>query len=1562
MGRLIKNNWINFLVIFAASILICGGLLYYLTNFTKGAQESVKQVQIVPTKYSGTWFNQEKALVKDLGPEASFENFSAENSTFPIEESALLPEQSAPLSEPEEPPQEIIPEELPQENIPEEPQQEIIPETLPQESIFDLFKIQDLFASSFEGIIPEGPSEENFAPSFVERVLEFSDFAIPESFVNQGDVEKQIKNIQLRVSLAFDGGGPDDSLAIEYNTSELEDNWQSLEEFSLNNSNSNASNNGYWLFALPIFENWQDLENLKIRFRYRGFLPAKGSVYLDAVWLEVDYEETEKEPPKIIETQPRQIGERQNFRSDEEAAFTTEGVFPEKGFLKKIISVFEKKEITGATLINPRGEESFDGVIIKNNIIRIKKSDQKSFRPGLYKLKIKAKEGDEEIILEQDFTWGVLAINTDKSIYLPGEQIYLQMGVLNEYGHTICDAKLELTINNQILSTENGQIQYSDSCGYDNVTDKPDYFAYYQINTTGTYQMALKNLDNGFEINDTLEVQESVPFEIERIGATRINPYAANYIMTLNIKANQDFEGVAIEKLPSDFELIDTGEGVMRNNAADKEIVWKINLSLGQQTSLRYEYKAPQISPALFLLGPIRFKQNNSVLFEEFRQWHIATDATCSCDITAASKNWSDTTIWGAGCSSTYPGRDGNGDIVTIANSGSSARILTLDVNLTTYTLGSITFTAPVGDLTLSHGAGNSLTTTGNVTLNQGTGNNDDMIWAIGAQTATVGGDVTFNHSSTTDSRTAQIQLTTNGVLNINGNLVIGAGDYVNKILNISGGAGTTVSTGTGRINLKGTNTNIANGNLIAGTSGSIFNYNGSAAAQTVTMDWGGTGEYNNLYINNTHANGATLGAAITTTLVTGNITVGDGSNTVLFKNGGFNIADAGKTFLVNNGATFSMSGTSAFPTGTVTLGATSTVQYLQTGDLALSISNVTNQDYGNLDLKPADPTTYNFPATAVFDVHGNLTIGDGSNAATVSANVASTFLTVFGNLTIAAGSAFTPNGGNLFLVGGSWSNSATGTFTAGTGTVTFDAGSNGKTIDSGGDSFNNVEFFNTNGGWSISTNNLDINGDLYITSGSFTLSTFTVSVGGDWYMDAVTASLSAQTGTVTLDGASSQTFTDLSSNKCEPYNLIINKTGADANDNVTLASALTVRNTLTITDGELIQGAYTVRAEGSSAVSVGALGEWSNLSTGDLVLGGSFATAGSVSFSTNDSGCTDVSDDISISSTNATLRTWSKTAGTLNLYNITASYQADSSITCYVCTNSGSSSTWIFSGCAHTPVIGEVSLNSKTSPIVLLESSQVDIMASASITDSNGCNDISGVKAIVYHYDDFNASCSNDPNNCYDEDQFTCFADGACAGNTQPYNCYASSSMYFFADPTDAGSSFSTDSWVVSVIASDSLWDDVSSHSYNDDNETAIDVQTMNALEVTAGDPINYNDGTALNPGQDTGSNAESVTIRNTGNRGMDVMVYGTDMTGACGTIAVGNQQYASSSFTYNDYGQTLLENPGERYYNGGVSWLKPTSTTPITHDIYWGINIPSGASSGTCTGTNTFSGTTEQ
>ncbi len=269
--------------------------------------------------------------------------------------------------------------------------------------------------------------------------------------------------------------------------------------------------------------------------------------------------------------------------------------------------------------------------------IELEKPSQ--FQPGRYKLIFTIEENDQTQEFEQTFTWGILAINTNKSIYVSGtsvsgtssnigdtswvgsETAYIQMAALRDDGHTICDANLKLEI---ILPQGNityPEVQKSGKCGPDNVTDVPDYFAYYQISKIGIHQMRLTNLDNGYEIEDSFEVRDYVPFDVERIGPTRIYPPAI-YGMTLKIKANENFSGQVIESVPESFEVIEANQSRISTRNDAKEIVWDVSWKTSEEYELSYQFDAPNISPYLYLLGPLEIGS-----FQEIRQWQVAADS-----------------------------------------------------------------------------------------------------------------------------------------------------------------------------------------------------------------------------------------------------------------------------------------------------------------------------------------------------------------------------------------------------------------------------------------------------------------------------------------------------------------------------------------------------------------------------------------------------------------------------------------------------------------------------------------------------------------------------------------------------------------------------------------------------------------------------------------------------------------------------------------------------------------------------------------------------------------------
>lgn len=261
---------------------------------------------------------------------------------------------------------------------------------------------------------------------------------------------------------------------------------------------------------------------------------------------------------------------------------------------------------------------------------------QAMLTPGKYTLLLSSRES---IIytrkIKQDFNWGVLVVNTKKSVYTKGEVAQLNFGVIDETGHTLCDASLTLKIQNPnetetiTLSTTNGKIKPSGECKGDSHTNIADYLAEYQTTEKGIYKLALEaETKNGkYNIEDSFEVMESVPFDVERTKyPSRIYP-PAPYDVEINIKANQDYKGSISDVVPAMFDITKTSDNATIspfNNL--KSITWQVDFKKGQKYTLSYTIKFPDISPEFYLVGPLYVGTIEKPVFKEGRLWQIASD------------------------------------------------------------------------------------------------------------------------------------------------------------------------------------------------------------------------------------------------------------------------------------------------------------------------------------------------------------------------------------------------------------------------------------------------------------------------------------------------------------------------------------------------------------------------------------------------------------------------------------------------------------------------------------------------------------------------------------------------------------------------------------------------------------------------------------------------------------------------------------------------------------------------------------------------------------------------
>jgi len=274
--------------------------------------------------------------------------------------------------------------------------------------------------------------------------------------------------------------------------------------------------------------------------------------------------------------------------------------------------------------------------------------------PGTYTAHI-TKDG---VSMQEDFLWGVLVVNTNKSVYVPGETAYVQMAALDKNGHTMCHANLELWVHAPTGTPKKVDISQSAVCGMDNVTDTPDYSAHIPVAEAGVYTLEVKNADTNALTRETFEVKPSVPISIERIGATRINPFKSEYTMTVKVKAYEAIRGPVHESIPSTF--------LVHSSTMPKTVT----LAKGEEATWSYVYQAEKKSPQIFTLGPIRIGE-----YTEESAWELASDAsTPTLGFFSSPRTWTSASNTNLALAQPDP-RDGDLMVATISIRPSSSTV-----------------------------------------------------------------------------------------------------------------------------------------------------------------------------------------------------------------------------------------------------------------------------------------------------------------------------------------------------------------------------------------------------------------------------------------------------------------------------------------------------------------------------------------------------------------------------------------------------------------------------------------------------------------------------------------------------------------------------------------------------------------------------------------------------------------------------------------------------------------------------------------------------------------------
>ena len=270
--------------------------------------------------------------------------------------------------------------------------------------------------------------------------------------------------------------------------------------------------------------------------------------------------------------------------------------------------------------------------------VRVVVEPTRAFRPGVYSINIEVTDPSSGAVRDfaQDFLWGVIAINTSKDVYAPGEVVDISIGLLNDQGVPVCYpasdpasaqdiSEIELMVNETPV-----QVRSTGSCTtLDSGVTTPDYMATYTADAAGELVLSVR-ADNGNgprEASTRVAVEDNPSLTVEREIATRLYPNGESPAI-LTVVSAQDYSGQITERVPASFKVTNISDG--GSSVVDDDsivITWEESLRANQPRELSYTYDAPDVSPEFYLLGPAFVGD-----LEERRQWQIANDAIVGTD------------------------------------------------------------------------------------------------------------------------------------------------------------------------------------------------------------------------------------------------------------------------------------------------------------------------------------------------------------------------------------------------------------------------------------------------------------------------------------------------------------------------------------------------------------------------------------------------------------------------------------------------------------------------------------------------------------------------------------------------------------------------------------------------------------------------------------------------------------------------------------------------------------------------------------------------------------------
>jgi hypothetical protein len=250
-------------------------------------------------------------------------------------------------------------------------------------------------------------------------------------------------------------------------------------------------------------------------------------------------------------------------------------------------------------------------------------------------------------------------------------------------------------------------------------------------------------------------------------------------------------------------------------------------------------------------------------------------------------------------------------------------------------------------------------------------------------------------------------------------------------------------------------------------------------------------------------------------------------------------------------------------------------------------------------------------------------------------------------------------------------------------------------------------------------------------------------------------------------------------------------------------------------------------------------------------------------------------------------------------------------------------------------PVASGTAINGTDTTISLTENTTTNVTVTATVTDDNGCADITGV-TVKFYKTATGAGAADDENNHYTVNTPTDVVQNTCIGLVATYT--ATIPVWYYADPAE---------WTTQVTPTDGVDGTVSTDT--------ITIDTLKALSVTG--TISFGE---LSLNADTGTTDITSTVTNTGNVSIGVAIdgYGVEnndgksMICNHGSILLEKEKYSKTASTAYA-AKTALTDTAVTVADFTIA---QRTTTAETGNLYWGFGLPVNGVGGSCSGTVVF------